>query len=113
MFVKINGAIINDAAELQRQVNQFKRDSETPVMGAEADFAQHLKEATQRRLAGHHAVAAASGTTAPESFARKVADAVKVRTARNSMSQKQHAEYAERERNRYKPITRRARTKGE
>jgi hypothetical protein len=110
-------ALTMNAADLQRRVEQFKRDSETPVQGAEPDFKQRLKEATQRRLSGAHQASRieANVSASNESFASKVARAVKTRTASRAQTVKQHAEQAERERSRYPGygIKRRQRTKGE
>ena len=94
---KFNGVMINDAAEWQRQVDEFKRNSERPVMGAETDFGERLKETTKRRLAGYHpACGTASGTTGgEESFAEKLTKAVEVVKERRGQSHKQHAERAE------------------
>jgi hypothetical protein len=47
-----------------------------------------------------------------ESFAKKLARATKALTAARSNSRKAHAEQAERERNRYRPLQRRERTIG-
>lgn len=80
MFVKFNGVVTNEA-DLQKRVEQFKRDSETVVQGAEADFGQRVVAATQRRLSAHRGLATASRPAAPESFGQKIADAVKARTA--------------------------------
>jgi hypothetical protein len=101
-----------NASDLQKRVDQFKRDSETPVQGAEADFRQKLKEATQRRLAPYQGIEANREAT-DESFGKKVGDAVKRRTAQRAGTVKQHNEQAERERARYRKPERRQRTKGE
>lgn len=70
---RINGMMMNDAAELQRRVQQFKADADTPVQGAVVDFGDRLKAAT-KRLAANRGQARTS-RPAPESFGQKVADA--------------------------------------
>jgi hypothetical protein len=108
------GALTMSAADLQRHVEQFKRDSETPVLDAEPDFRERLKQATQRRLSGAHQASRieANVTAGSETFGDKIVKAIKSRTPTARTTQKEHAERAERERERYKGY-KRARTKGE
>ena len=111
---KFCGLITNDAADLQKRVEQFKRDSEKVVQGPEEDFGQRLKEATERRRSGSHAVAATSRTaatsqtfvSAEESFGEKLKRAVE----KLPSSPKQTKERAEKERSRYRQPQRRERT---
>jgi hypothetical protein len=109
-------ALTNSTADLQRQVEQIKRDSETVVQNAEPDFRQRLKEATQWRLSGTHQASRieANVSASNESFGSKVARAVKARSdLRATTTQKQHAEQAEKERSRYRKLQPRERTKSD
>ena len=83
MLVKFNGTITNEA-DLSRRVEQFARDANTPVQGAAEDFRDCLRAAVSRRLAKNHGLAASSRPAAAETFAGKVADAVKARLAQRS-----------------------------
>jgi hypothetical protein len=81
---------------------------------AAADLASPIKNRPTR---GFFAVAAGSGPWPcppnEETFADKLRAAVKARTAQNSVSQKEHAEYVERENARYRPLQRRPHGLGE
>jgi hypothetical protein len=102
--------VITNTADLQHKVHEFKRNSETPVQGAEADFGQRVKEAVTRRLSGHRGIAASA---TEESFGAKLSKATEEALARRHGTREQQAARAERERARYHKPVRRARTKGE
>jgi len=67
---------MNDAAELQKRVEQFKRDSERPVQGPVADFGKKLSEAIKRRAQRSQGRVVASAPD-EESFGRKLVEATK------------------------------------
>jgi len=119
---KFCGLMTNDAADLQKRVEQFKRDSEKPVQGPVEDFGDLLKKATQERRSGYHGIAATSrpAATSPsfvsaedESFGERLRKAVERQAAQRSDSVQQTKERAERERARYRKPERRQRCKGE
>jgi flagellar hook-basal body complex protein FliE len=100
-----NGAIMNSAG-LQEIVEQARRDSLTPVRGAEPDFGDKLRDAVKRRLSATRAQANVSADG--EDFGERLKKAVQ----QHPKSKKQAQKNAEKDRARYtfKP---RPRTKGE
>jgi len=103
-----------NASDLQKRVEQIRRDSEKVVQGAEPDFRQRLKEATQRQLSRHQRSRIEANVAASdESFAAKLSKATKALAARRPETCKQHYERAEKERARYRKLTRRPHTKSE
>jgi flagellar hook-basal body complex protein FliE len=107
-MLKIDGFVMN-AADLQKQVEQFKRDAETPVQGPdgpEPEFGQQLREATERRRSR---TAATSRTfiSADESFGEKLKRAVE------KLPSKQEKEREKKQAKRYKPFKPRPHTKSE
>jgi hypothetical protein len=73
---QLNGQIMNNAAELQKRVEQFKADAATPVQGPVANFGQSLKAAIKRFAPRSQGKVVASASD-EESFGRKLVEATK------------------------------------
>lgn len=88
MFFKFTSNTMN-AAELDRMVEQFKRNAETPVQGPPESFDDRLREALKRR-SGAHGRIQASVTRAPmaESFGEKLKREVQKRQAREQAQER-------------------------
>jgi hypothetical protein len=108
MFLKFN-ALTSSASQLLEKAEQMRRDSEKEIQGNEPDFAQRLKDATQRRLAARNRFTAnAASASSGESFAEKVKRAAQRHP--KSKEQTQKAAQKNRERYTFKP---RPHSKGE
>lgn len=89
-FAGIAGVIMR-TTELQKRVEQVKRDLDTPVQDAAEAFADKLKRATQLRARQGQAGVTA---TNDDSFERKLSDATKrlaaSRTSYRSLQRSDH-----------------------
>ena len=94
------------ASALQKRVEECKRGLATPVQTAEPDFGERLKAAVKQRLASRHSRAGVIASTDDEGFGKKLTDAVKKRLA--SRGHEGARQRAEREKARYRRVTRRA-----
>src|SRR5438067_67261 len=97
------------ASALQKRVEECKRGLATPVQTAEPDFGERLKVAVKQRLAARHGragVIASASEDDEQSFGKKLTDAVKKRLA--SRGHEGARQRAEREKARYRRVTRRA-----
>jgi hypothetical protein len=95
-----NGVSVSDA-DLKEIVERARRNSLTPIRGAEASFGARLKQATQQRLfGGCRASKAQTNVSAndDESFAERLRKAVEKHPKSKENAQKN----AEKERSRYR-----------
>lgn len=72
------------ASDLQERVEEMRRNSETPVRGAELDFGQRLKTATKRRVAAFQGSPINAHVQASDDFAEQLKQATKQRGASRS-----------------------------
>jgi hypothetical protein len=110
MFIRLN-AHVDSASQLLERVEQMRRDSLTPVQGAEPDYGARLKDATKRRLFGCRAnqVTANASANDGESFGEQLKRAMQ----KHQNSQQRHRENAEAEKARYHKPQRRPHTKSD
>jgi hypothetical protein len=101
---------------LQERVEQFRKTfEEHPPPPGNGGFGKRLKEAVKSRLAGRPRafMASASASTDDDSFGKKLSDAIQKRLTSHPNTPKKGREQAERERARYRPVTRRQPTKSD
>jgi hypothetical protein len=106
---------IISAADLTEQVQQLQRNLSKAPPSGNGGFGQRLKEAVRRRLGAYgHIQANTSAAAADESFGAKLSRAVQARLlAAHATTVKQHRDQAEKNKSRYRRVTRCKPTKGE
>jgi hypothetical protein len=105
MFKFVGGTMT--AADLEEHVAEMRAASLKPIQGAEPDFGQRLKAATQRRLGKR--ITANASADGGEDYGQKLKQAVQ----RHPKSKEQTQKSAEKQRSRYHPPQRRKATKSD